>query len=237
MDWRGALLRHSIAVGDRICYDSGIPGKTKHDEIVRRDQITMKANLESAELILRLWRRLYETYTVLKRCEDLIFEEHGLTTEQYAVLVSLSYVGQPARVTDIAQWLERSTNSISMIVDRMVKAGLVRRVRDKVDRRVVYVSKTSKAESMFRPASVESFALIRKILSPMPDKDKLTLLNLLGEVKYETLKCLDRDVDVEKIKRDELKQSASIRKWMSQYAALSTPEAGRQCGKKKKTAP
>jgi DNA-binding MarR family transcriptional regulator len=195
----------------------------------------MKTNLESAELILRLWRRLYETYTVLKRCEDRTFEEHGLTTEQYAVLVSLSYLGQPARVTDIAQWLERSTNSISMIVDRMVKAGLVRRVRDKVDRRVVYVSRTSKAESMFRPATVESFASVRRILSPMRDEDKLTLLNLLGDVKYATMKCLDREVDIEKIKRDELKQSTSIRKWMNEYGASSIPEAKRQGGKKAKT--
>ena len=195
----------------------------------------MKANLESAELTLRLWRRLYETYTVLKRCEDRIFEKHGLTTEQYAVLVSLSYLGQPARVTDIAQWLERSTNSISMIVDRMVKAGLVRRARDKVDRRVVYVSKTSKAESLFRPATVESFANVRKILSPILDKDRLTLLNLLGEVKYETLKCLDRGVDIEKIKRDELKQAPNIKKWVNQYGPSSTPEAKRQRGKKKKT--
>src|SRR4030065_2500791 len=99
----------------------------------------MTAKFESAELDLRLWRQLYQTYTLLKQCEDGIFEEHGLTTEQYAVLVSISYLGQPARITDIAHWLERSTNSISMIVDRMVKAGLVRRVRDKRARRVVYV--------------------------------------------------------------------------------------------------
>ena len=195
----------------------------------------MKANLESAELVLRLWRRLYETYTVLKRCEDQIFEEHGLTTEQYAVLVSLSYIGEPARITDIAQWLERSTNSISMIVDRMVKAGLVRRVRDKVDRRVVYVSKTSKAESMFRPATVESLANVQKILLPVPDEDKLALVNLLGEVKYQILKCLGREVDREKMKRDELKQSASAKKWINEYGVSSTPEAGRQRGKKKTT--
>jgi len=195
----------------------------------------MKANLESAELVLRLWRRLYETYTVLKRCEDQIFEEHGLTTEQYAVLVSLSYIGEPARITDIAQWLERSTNSISMIVDRMVKAGVVRRVRDKVDRRVVYVSKTSKAESMFRPATVESLANVQKILLPVPDEDKLALVNLLGEVKYQILKCLGREVDREKMKRDELKQSASAKKWINEYGVSSTPEAGRQRGKKKTT--
>jgi DNA-binding MarR family transcriptional regulator len=195
----------------------------------------MRANIESAELTLRLWRQLYETYTLLKRCEDQIFEEHGLTTEQYAVLVSLTYTGQPARVTDIARWLERSTNSISMIVDRMVKAGLVRRARDRVDRRAVYVSKTSKAESLFGPATVESFAHVRKILSPIRHDDRLVLLGLLKEVKYETLRCLNQGVDIEKIKRDELKRAANIKKWLSQYGLDSTAEAKGQRGRKKKT--
>ena len=40
--------------------------------------------------------------------------------------------------------LERGPNSMSMLVDRMVKAGLVRRRRDRKDRRVVFVTMTSK---------------------------------------------------------------------------------------------
>src|SRR5512136_1106370 len=160
----------------------------------------MKQDLEHEGIALRLWRQLYQTYTLLKQQEDRIFEQHGLTTEQYAVLVSISYIGEPARVTDIARWLERSTNSISMIVDRMVKAGLVRRARDRRDRRVVFVSKTRKAESCLIPATVASFESVREILSPMSHKDSLTLLNLLGEVKYETLKCLKPGVDIGEIK-------------------------------------
>ena len=49
----------------------------------------MTANSESAELALRSWRQVYQTYTLLKKCEDQIFEEYGLTTEQYAVLVAM----------------------------------------------------------------------------------------------------------------------------------------------------
>jgi len=195
----------------------------------------MKNDLGPEVVALRLWRQLYQTYTLLKKCEDGIYEEYGLTTEQYAVLVSISYIGEPARVTDIARWLERSTNSISMIVDRMVKAGLVRRARDKRDRRVVYVSKTSKAESLLGPASVASFAMIQKTLSPMSDRNRLVLLDLLGEVKYETLKCVNPGVDIEKIKKDELKQAANVGKWLREYGGRSTPEVKRQGGEKGKT--
>jgi DNA-binding MarR family transcriptional regulator len=194
----------------------------------------MNANLESTELALRLWRQLYQTYTLLKQCEDQIFEEHGLTTEQYAVLVSISYLGQPARVTDIARWLERSPNSISMIVDRMVKAGLVRRARDKRDRRVVFVSKTSKAESLFRPASMASCESVGKILSAIPHKDGLLLFDLLGEVKYATLRCLNPGVDLEEVRKKERKQTASIDKWLAEYGPPSTSKPKRQGGRKRK---
>jgi DNA-binding MarR family transcriptional regulator len=172
---------------------------------------------------------------LLKKCEDQIYEEHGLTTEQYAVLVSISYIGEPARVTDIARWLERSTNSISMIVDRMVKAGLVKRARDKRDRRVVYVSKTSKAESLLGPATTASFEMIQKHLSPMSDRNKLVLSDLLGEVKYEILKCTNPGVDIEKIKKDELKQAANVGKWLREYGGRSAPKAGRQATEKGKS--
>jgi DNA-binding MarR family transcriptional regulator len=122
-----------------------------------------------------------------------------------------------------------------MIVDRMVKAGLVRRARDKRDRRVVYVSKTSKAESRLTPATVASFETVGKILSPISVKDRLTLLNLLGEVKYEILKYLRPGVDIEEIKRQELKQAANVGKWLREYGGRSAPEVKRQGGEKGKT--
>jgi DNA-binding MarR family transcriptional regulator len=196
----------------------------------------MTTNSKSVELALRLWRQVYQTYTLLKRCEDQIFEEHGLTTEQYAILVSMEYLGEPARVTDIAHWLERSTNSVSMIIDRMVKAGLVTRRRDTRDRRVVYVSSTSKAQNALKPANMASFEVVSKILLPLSYEDKNTLLSLLGTVKYETIKYLNPGVDIKEVKRNEFEQAANLKKWLSEYGLLpSTPQAKRQGGEKKKT--
>jgi len=60
-------------------------------------------------------------------------------------------------------------------------------------------------------------------------------LDLLGEVKYETLKCVNPGVDIEKIKKDELKQAANVGKWLREYGGRSTPEVKRQGGEKGKT--
>jgi hypothetical protein len=100
------------------CYNgSGTNGQRSH-EIIQRG-LNMKTNLESEIAIVKLWRQLYQTYTLLKQCEDRVIEEHGLTTEQFAVLGAMDYFAGPMNITDIAHWLERSTNSVTMLVLRL----------------------------------------------------------------------------------------------------------------------
>jgi DNA-binding MarR family transcriptional regulator len=214
-----------------LCNISGTNGQRSH-EIMRR--VNMKTNLESEIAIVKLWRQLYQTYTLLKQCEDRVIEEHGLTTEQFAVLGAMDYFVGPMNITDIAHWLERSTNSITMLVDRMVKAGLVRRVRSKSDRRVVRVTFTSKGKSAIKPATQASFQVIRKILLQLSSEDRTNLLGLLRATKYEILKYLDPGLDIEQVKRKESKQAANVKQWLNEYGLSSTPQAKRQGGKKKK---
>ena len=195
----------------------------------------MKTNFEAANVTLRLWRQVYQTYTLLKKCEDQIFEEYGLTTEQYGVLVTIDYFGGPTKVTDIAHWLERSTNSISMIVDRMVKTGLVRRSRSTSDRREVRVVNTSKGKAALKPANLASLEVIQKIMSPLSSEDRSTLLSLLGTIKYEIIEYLNPGVNIKEVKRKELEQATNLKKWLSEYGLPSTPQAKRQGGAKRKT--
>jgi DNA-binding MarR family transcriptional regulator len=195
----------------------------------------MTIDFESEKLALKLWRLPYQTYTLLKKCEDQIFEKHGLTTEQFGVLVTIGFLDKPVMVTDVARWLERSTNSISMIAERMVKAGLLRRVRNTRDRRAVQLVMTSKAENALKPATLAGFGFVREMLSPLSSEDRRTFISLLEILKYAMLEYLNPGADMEEIRRNELKREALVRKWLLQYAVPSTPEAKRQGGKKKKT--
>jgi DNA-binding MarR family transcriptional regulator len=122
-----------------------------------------------------------------------------------------------------------------MIVDRMVKAGLVTRKRDRSDRRVVYVVSTSKGKNALRPATLASLEAIRKILSPLSNEERSTLLSLLGTVKYEIMRYLNPGVDIKETKRKELEQAANVKQWLSEYGLPSTPQAKRQGGDKRKT--
>lgn len=128
---------------------------------------------------------IHRTHDMLKICEDKVFGEQGLTTEQYAVLTAIKYLDQPVRITDVARRLTRGTNSASMIVDRMVKAGLLRRVRDRKDRRTVFLTITSKAESLLEPATLVGREFIQNVLSQLSYEDRQSLLRLLLKVQDE----------------------------------------------------
>jgi len=129
---------------------------------------------------------IHLTHNTLRRCEDKIFAQHGFTTEQYEVLMAIKHLDAPVRITDVALKLVRSTNSVSMIVDRMVRAGLLNRVRDEIDRRTVHVSITSKADEALKPAVLAGQEFIQETLSPLSHGDKQSLLRVLGEVAEAT---------------------------------------------------
>jgi len=141
------------------------------------------------------------------------------------VLVNIRYNAGPMRITDLAHWLERSTNSMSMLVDRMVKAGLLRRVRDKRDRRVVNVFLTSKAEAALEQASPATWNFNQLAMSALSYEDKRTLANLFKMVNCKLIEYLNPGADVEGTLESDLKQRDYVMKKWRKQVQLATPKA------------
>jgi DNA-binding MarR family transcriptional regulator len=180
------------------------------------------------------WILLRQAYNLIFRCEDRVFSEYDLTTEQHTVLMAIKNISGPVRITDIARWLDRSVNSVSMIIDRMVKAGLVKRTRDRKDRRTVFVTLTKKAEDAYFPATTAGWDLVQEIMSPLSNEDKRTLIRLLETVRDKTYDYLEPGGSVEEVRINDAKKMKEFKAQSSKYNSSSTQEAKRQSGKKKK---
>ncbi|HEY4712353.1 MAG TPA: MarR family transcriptional regulator [Dehalococcoidia bacterium] len=191
----------------------------------------MMTNYELEDLSVTLWRTVYQTYTRFKNGMDRILAEQGLTMEQYLVLVTIKYHDAPIRITDVARWLERSTNSVTMIVDRMVKAGLLRRVRDRSDRRTVNVFLTSKAENILESANPAAWEFMQQGMSPLSSKDKNAFASLLKMINHKLLAYLNPGADVEGMLKNDSKQQEYLMKQWRKQPWLATPEAKRSSGK------
>ena len=192
-------------------------------------------NAKPSLTVLKSWRQIYQTDNLLRQCQDQICAECGLTVEQWAMLLALNYMGGSANPADIAEWLIRSPNSISMIVDRMVKGGLVKRTRDRVDRRVVWVTPTIKGNAALEQAHPAILEFVHRIFQPLSNEDNDTLFDLLGRVKFETLEYSNPGADIKEVKRAESKQVEGIKRWMSRKKTAPTSKAKGQAGGKRKT--
>jgi DNA-binding MarR family transcriptional regulator len=181
------------------------------------------------------WLLLRQVPNLVSRCEDQVFSNQGLTTERHAVLMVIKHIDGPVRPTDVARWLDLSVNSVSMIIDRMVKAGLVKRVRDRTDRRTVFLTVTEKAEKAYALASVAGWELIREILAPLSDRDKRTLIKLLETLRDKTYDYLDSGEVAEVVKGSKMENVAELMKQATKYKWLSAPEAKRHVSRSKKT--
>jgi len=180
---------------------------------------------------MKLWLALHRVRDALILCEESVFGQYGITPEQFAVVASVKGSGGPLRPTDLALMLERSPNSVSMLVDRMVKAGLVKRTRDRKDRRVVRVSLTGKAEKAVGPATVAGWEFIEKVLSVLSDKDKEALDRLLETVKRELSKYLNPEEDMAEIEKGSFTSRPDLYKRMVKNVLPSRSSARRQLGK------
>jgi DNA-binding MarR family transcriptional regulator len=162
----------------------------------------MDVNVEQGNIVLRLWLLLRRVGDTVVRCQDSLFSGYGLTSEQLQVLASIKSRG-PLRPSDLASILERTPNSMSMLIDRMVKAGLVRRTRDRKDRRVVTVSLTEKGKTAVEPAVPAGWEFAHEVLSTLSDDEQRDLASLLERVKCE----LDSHLDPERDKAEILRKS------------------------------
>jgi len=181
------------------------------------------------------WVLLRQVPNLVSRCEDQVFSKHGLTTERHAVLMAIRHIDGPVRPTDVARWLDLSVNSVSMIIDRMVRAGLVKRTRDRKDRRTVFLTATDKAEKAYALASVAGWELIQEILTPLSDKDKRNLIKLLETLRDKTYDYLDSGEAAEIVRGSEMENIAQLTKQAAKYESLSNPEAKRRGSRRKKT--
>lgn len=194
----------------------------------------MAMNSKSGNIDVRLWLLLHRVRDALALCEDSVFREYGLTLEQFAVLGSLKSRGGSLRPVDLALILERSPNSVSMQVDRMVKVGLVRRTRDRRDRRVVNVSLTSKGKDAVEQAAPAGWEFIQKILSSIPYKDKHALASMLEKLKCEFLGYLNPEKDMSEIIKNSVTNQPGLYERMVKNIFPSGSEAKRQSSEKQK---
>jgi DNA-binding MarR family transcriptional regulator len=112
------------------------------------------------------------------------FAEHGLEAWEFDVLAALRRAGPPYRLS--AGTLLRATlvtsGTMTNRVDRLERAGLVRRLPDQDDGRVVLVALTDAGRERVDGALADLLARERRLLARLGDQERRALSGLLRQL-------------------------------------------------------
>jgi len=88
--------------------------------------------------------------------------------------------GQHKTLTEIAENLGLPNSTTSVLVDKLVKQGILNRVRDEEDRRKVIIYATEKAAVEQQRISEQHIEYLKGLINPSNDEETETILKGLG---------------------------------------------------------
>lgn len=159
----------------------------------------MASDADLEDLIVASIRRIVRAVDLHSRH---LVEEHGVTAPQLAVLAEAERL-DGAAIGALARGVHLSQPTVSGILDRLERRGLVHRERSDRDRRSVVVSVTEQGRKVLR----ESPSLLQ-------DRFRQELARLKGWERYWLLSALERIaamMDAERIKAAPVLDAGPIR--------------------------
>jgi DNA-binding MarR family transcriptional regulator len=135
-----------------------------------------------------LWLLLHQVADIIFYAREQELKEYKLPGMQAEVLFAIKAIGDKATPADIARWLFRRPHSVSGILDRMSKAGLVQKSKDLHRKNLIRVSLTEEGEKAFAQALKR--ASIHKIISALNEDQKKQLESLLDILRNKGLREL-----------------------------------------------
>ena len=130
--------------------------------------------------------RIVETiiylYTESRRLTKGIAREVGLTGPQLTVIKLLESLGDLS-LSSLSERIRAQNSTVTGIIDRMEREGLVRRERSTTDRRVVYIRLSDKGAKLAREIAVEPMEIFRGALLGLSRDDVRDLLRILAKLQ------------------------------------------------------
>ena len=97
-----------------------------------------------------LWVLFSQTRDAIVKVRERELQSYGISERHAQLLFIIKLIGRDATPAGIARWLFREPHSISEILNRMEKQGLIRKVKDLKRKNQVRIEITEKGEDQYR---------------------------------------------------------------------------------------
>ena len=121
---------------------------------------------------------LFQTRDLMLSLKRKELRKFGITFEEAAVLIQIRKLGDKATPTELSRQLLRKHHSITGLLLRMEKKGLIKRNKDLKRKNMIRVSMTEKGEALYQDAKRED--VLDKLVDILSDKQKQDMANYLN---------------------------------------------------------
>lgn len=133
---------------------------------------------------LRLWVRLLSCSMLIeKRIRQKFAERFTTTLPRFDILSALDRAPDGLAMGELSDMLLVSNGNVTAIVVRLVEDGMINRIADPGDRRVLRVSLTDKGHNAFREMAAQHEAWIDQMMGDLSDPEIEALLAGLDRVR------------------------------------------------------
>jgi DNA-binding MarR family transcriptional regulator len=149
------------------------------------ETVSLDADSNQAASTSILTEQIIAASRRIMRAVDLsswrLLAEHGVTEPQLLALREAGRMGRPA-VTELARAIHLSQGTVTGIIDRLERRGLMARTRDGRDRRAVHVTVTDAGRQMLNTAPPILKKRLDAELAKLKDWERTGMLSALQRV-------------------------------------------------------
>jgi DNA-binding MarR family transcriptional regulator len=136
-----------------------------------------------------LWMLLCQTRDAVSKARSKELRRHNISSQHAAVLFIVLQLGHKATPAEIARWLFREPHSISELIDRMEKQGLVKKIKDLHRKNQVRVELTEKGLRSYYNHSIFP-GCIPQIISVLSEEERHQLISNLFKLRNTAAKYI-----------------------------------------------
>lgn len=133
-------------------------------------------------------------YTESRRLTKEMARRADLTGPQLTVVKLLEQIGDLS-LSELSERIRAQNSTVTGIIDRMVREGLVVRDRSKEDRRVVFIRLTTKGKKIAEEIPIEPMEIFRGALETLTATEVRDLVKILGKVAKRVRQAVARETE------------------------------------------
>jgi DNA-binding MarR family transcriptional regulator len=133
----------------------------------------------------KLWVLLNQAADTTLRARQKELDRYGISSAEAALLFAVQAIGERATPAEITRWLLREPHTVTELLNRMEKGGLVKKSKDLERKNLVRVSITEKGRQAYEQSTKRKS--IHKVISSLSQQERQQLRLYLEKLRNKAL--------------------------------------------------